>query len=81
MKDYNFTQIVMSKEFEVLEQKLMVEVIRRNQVPPQKASTQNNIDSDDEIIGNYIICKRKCNFTLCLVIFSQTMPDSRIWIQ
>ncbi|XP_072934293.1 leucine-zipper-like transcriptional regulator 1 [Epargyreus clarus] len=51
VKDYNFTQIVMSKEFEVLEQKLMVEVIRRNQVPPQKASTQNNMDCDDEIIG------------------------------
>ncbi|KAJ8712755.1 hypothetical protein PYW08_008059 [Mythimna loreyi] len=52
VKDYNFTPIVMSKEFEEMEQSLMVEVIRRRQQPPPK---QTNAvvqqEYDEEIIG------------------------------
>ena len=52
VKDYNFTPIVMSKEFEEMEQGLMVEVIRRRQQPPPK---QTNAvvqqEYDEEIIG------------------------------
>lgn len=52
VKDYNFTPIVMSRQFEELEQSLMVEVIRRRQQPPPKptnAATPN--DHDEEITG------------------------------
>ncbi|ELT93946.1 hypothetical protein CAPTEDRAFT_218846 [Capitella teleta] len=34
VKDSNYNQIVMSKEFEFLEQPLMVQIIRRKQLPP-----------------------------------------------
>lgn len=36
VKDGNYNQIVMSQEFETLDQKLMVEIIRRKQLPPLK---------------------------------------------
>lgn len=49
VKDYNFTPIVMSPEFEQLEQSLMVEVIRRRQQPSAKQAAPH--DSDDEITG------------------------------
>lgn len=32
-KETSYTQIVMSKEFELLEQPLMVEIVRRRQIP------------------------------------------------
>lgn len=32
-KESSYTQIVMSKEFELLEQPLMVEIVRRRQIP------------------------------------------------
>ncbi|KAJ2940184.1 hypothetical protein O0L34_g11748 [Tuta absoluta] len=53
-KDYNFTPIVMSSEFEEMEQKLMVEIIRRKQQPPNKHpanNTQQQHECDDEIEG------------------------------
>ena len=33
MKESNYTEIVMSSEFETLEQTLMVEIVRRRQMP------------------------------------------------
>ncbi|XP_076453190.1 leucine-zipper-like transcriptional regulator 1 isoform X2 [Babylonia areolata] len=36
VKDSNYSQIVMSREFETLEQPLMVEIIRRKQMPQQR---------------------------------------------
>ncbi|CAH2052382.1 unnamed protein product, partial [Iphiclides podalirius] len=50
VKDYNFTPIVMSKEFEEMEQSLMVEVIRRRQQPPPKQPAAAH-DHDEEIQG------------------------------
>ncbi|KAG6449738.1 leucine-zipper-like transcriptional regulator 1 [Manduca sexta] len=49
VKDYNFTPIVMSSEFERMEQSLMVEVIRRRQQPPAKPPAAN--EQDQEIVG------------------------------
>ncbi|VVC97851.1 unnamed protein product [Leptidea sinapis] len=49
-KDYNFTPIVMSTEFEQMEQKLMVEVIRRRQQPSCKQPAVNH-DCEEEITG------------------------------
>ncbi|XP_045503347.1 leucine-zipper-like transcriptional regulator 1 homolog [Colias croceus] len=51
VKEYNFTPIVMSAEFERMEQQLMVEVIRRRQQPPSKNPATAQHDVDDEIIG------------------------------
>ncbi|XP_049699012.1 leucine-zipper-like transcriptional regulator 1 isoform X1 [Helicoverpa armigera] len=51
VKDYNFTPIVMSKEFEEMEQSLMVEVIRRRQQPPPKPNATTQNEYDEEIIG------------------------------
>ncbi|CAB3245758.1 unnamed protein product [Arctia plantaginis] len=52
VKDYNFTPIVMSREFEEMEKSLMVEVIRRRQQPPPKqASAAAQHECDEEIIG------------------------------
>lgn len=47
IKDSNFNQIIMSKEFETLDQNLMVEIIRRHQVPQryQNDSTASLNDS------------------------------------
>ncbi|XP_050668397.1 leucine-zipper-like transcriptional regulator 1 homolog isoform X2 [Leptidea sinapis] len=50
VKDYNFTPIVMSTEFEQMEQKLMVEVIRRRQQPSCKQPAVNH-DCEEEITG------------------------------
>lgn len=36
VKDSNYNQIVMSQEFETLDQPLMVEIIRKKQLPPNK---------------------------------------------
>ncbi|XP_047524556.1 leucine-zipper-like transcriptional regulator 1 homolog isoform X1 [Pieris napi] len=51
VKDYNFTPIVMSAEFEQMEQQLMVEVIRRRQQPPPKQPAAAQHDAEEEIIG------------------------------
>ncbi|XP_026333761.1 leucine-zipper-like transcriptional regulator 1 [Hyposmocoma kahamanoa] len=51
VKDYNFTPIVMSAEFEAMEQSLMVQVIRRRQQPPAKQPPALHHDCDEEIIG------------------------------
>ncbi|XP_064620345.1 leucine-zipper-like transcriptional regulator 1 isoform X2 [Lineus longissimus] len=44
VKESNYNQIVMSKEFETLEQTLMVEVIRRKQLPPVRILPEPKID-------------------------------------
>ncbi|CAH2233958.1 jg21439 [Pararge aegeria aegeria] len=49
VKDYNFTAIVMSPEFEQMEQKLMVEVIRRRHQPHHKLPP--NHDQEEEVLG------------------------------
>ncbi|RVE40027.1 hypothetical protein evm_015323, partial [Chilo suppressalis] len=55
VKDYNFTPIVMSKEFEQMEQCLMVEVIRRRQAPPNKLPPAPPHECDEHIIGIIIL--------------------------
>lgn len=44
-RETSYTQIVMSKEFELLEQPLMVEIVRRRQIPkchvPQEPMFEN----------------------------------------
>ncbi|XP_052738734.1 leucine-zipper-like transcriptional regulator 1 homolog isoform X2 [Bicyclus anynana] len=49
VKDYNFTAIVMSPAFEEMEQKLMVEVIRRRHQPHHKLAP--NHDQEEEVQG------------------------------
>ncbi|XP_063541493.1 leucine-zipper-like transcriptional regulator 1 [Cydia strobilella] len=49
VKDYNFTQIVMSPEFETMEKSLMVEMIRRRHRPQGKPPAPQ--ESDEDIIG------------------------------
>ncbi|KAJ0173190.1 hypothetical protein K1T71_011366 [Dendrolimus kikuchii] len=52
VKDYNFTPIVMSAEFENMDQCLMVEIIRRRQQPvPKATTTQPHHECDEEIVG------------------------------
>lgn len=52
VKDYNFTPIVMSKEFEEMDQGLMVEIIRRRQQPQSKqANGAAQQEYEEEIIG------------------------------
>lgn len=52
VKDYNFTPIVMSHEFELMDKSLMVEVIRRRQQPSSKqVNTTSQQDYDEEITG------------------------------
>ena len=48
MKDYNFTAIVMSSEFEQMDQRLMVEVIRRRHQPTNKMPAN---EQEEEVIG------------------------------
>ncbi|XP_063220243.1 leucine-zipper-like transcriptional regulator 1 isoform X2 [Bacillus rossius redtenbacheri] len=44
VKETNYNDIVMSKEFETLEQPLMVEIIRRRQMPQSRAHTEPKFD-------------------------------------
>ncbi|XP_028169005.1 leucine-zipper-like transcriptional regulator 1 [Ostrinia furnacalis] len=50
VKDYNFTPIVMSAEFEQMDQSLMVELIRRRQQPSKQPPAPYN-DYEEEING------------------------------
>ncbi|XP_021921772.1 leucine-zipper-like transcriptional regulator 1 isoform X2 [Zootermopsis nevadensis] len=61
VKETNYNQIVMSKEFETLEQPLMVEIIRRQQMPqirslpePQFDSTGTTLEQDMEAFLNSV---------------------------
>lgn len=45
VKETNYNQIVMSKEFETLEQPLMVEIIRRQQMPQIRSLPEPQFDS------------------------------------
>jgi hypothetical protein len=53
IKDTSYNKIVMSKEFETLDQPLMVEIIRRRQAP-QLRSLQEGVTQEQvhEIISN-----------------------------
>ncbi|XP_045539032.1 leucine-zipper-like transcriptional regulator 1 isoform X1 [Papilio machaon] len=60
IKDYNFTPIVMSKEFEQMERNLMVEIIRRRQQPlPLKPP---NIDAADDALAGTTLEQDLCMF-------------------
>lgn len=48
VKDYNFTAIVMSSEFEQMDQRLMVEVIRRRHQPTNKMPAN---EQEEEVVG------------------------------
>ena len=45
MKDQNYKQIVMSREFETIDQPLMVEIIRRKQLPPVRPPSEAQLDN------------------------------------
>lgn len=45
VKDTNYNQIVMSQEFETLDRKLMVEIIRRKQAPQTKVCNDPHFDT------------------------------------
>ena len=49
VKDSNYNQIVMSKEFESLEQPLIVEIIRRKQIMPQPKHIFKKIDTGTDL--------------------------------
>jgi hypothetical protein len=51
VKETNYNQIVMSKEFETLEQPLMVEIIRRQQ--QQTPQSRSQVEPQFESIGMY----------------------------
>ena len=51
MKESNYNQIVMSQEFETIDQPLMVEIIRRRQMPQVRMLAEPHIDN---ICGNNI---------------------------
>ncbi|XP_014218455.1 leucine-zipper-like transcriptional regulator 1 [Copidosoma floridanum] len=74
VRDSNYNQIIMSKEFEVLEQRLMVEIIRRKQDQPKKNSLKQydlrtevgtTLEQDMEMFLNSI-GKEFCDITLML---------------
>lgn len=50
VKDINYNKIVMSKEFETIAQPLMVEIIRRRQVPAVRSLMEPQFDT----VGNFI---------------------------
>lgn len=45
VKESNYNQIVMSQEFETLERSLMVEIIRRKQLPQSKGNNEKHFDA------------------------------------
>ncbi|XP_046453722.1 leucine-zipper-like transcriptional regulator 1 [Daphnia pulex] len=72
VKESNYNAIVMSNEFETLDQPLMVEIIRRRQVPhvrvpvePQFDNTGTNLEQDMEMFVRSI-GKDFCDVTLVL---------------
>ena len=44
VKESNWNQIVMSKDFESLDQPLMVQIIRRKELPPVKYFLEPHVD-------------------------------------
>ncbi len=54
VKESNWNQIVMSKDFETLEQPLMVQIIRRRELPPVKSLLEprqwDNINSASRLL-------------------------------
>jgi len=72
VKESNYNAIVMSKEFETLDQPLMVEIIRRRQIPhvrnvvePQFDGTGTNLEQDMELFLRSI-GREFCDVTLVL---------------
>jgi hypothetical protein len=56
VKETNYNQIVMSKEFETLEQPLMVEIIRRQQqqTPQSRSQVEPQFESTGEFCSLFI---------------------------
>ncbi len=52
MKETNWNQIVMSKDFETLDQPLMVQIIRRRELPPVKSLLEPHCD---DINSKYLL--------------------------
>jgi leucine-zipper-like transcriptional regulator 1 len=72
VKESNYNAIVMSKEFETLDQPLMVEIIRRRQMPhvrmvvePQFDNSGTNLEQDMELFLRSV-GKEFCDVTLVL---------------
>ncbi|XP_022656642.1 leucine-zipper-like transcriptional regulator 1 [Varroa jacobsoni] len=51
VKECNYNQIVMSKEFETISQPLMVEIIRRRQAPPHRGPMISGGVSGNSLVG------------------------------
>ncbi|XP_070571982.1 leucine-zipper-like transcriptional regulator 1 [Ptychodera flava] len=75
VKESNYNDIVMSREFESLAQPLMVEIIRRRQLPPTKpppephvdaVKTTNSLEQDTEVFLKGSLGKEFCDITLML---------------
>ncbi|XP_006811985.1 leucine-zipper-like transcriptional regulator 1 [Saccoglossus kowalevskii] len=75
VKESNYNDIVMSKEFESLVQPLMVEIIRRRQLPPTKpppephidaVKTTNSLEQDMEVFLKGSGDREFCDITLVL---------------
>lgn len=48
VKESNYNKIVMSREFETLEQPLMVEIIRRKQMPPSRSLSEPHPENNQD---------------------------------
>jgi len=51
VRESNFNQIVMSKDFELLDKNLMVEIIRRRQAPHIKRLQESTADAAGKHLG------------------------------
>lgn len=54
VKEINYNQIVMSKEFETLDQPLMVEIIRKRQMPQRSVFPRQCDPSTGEVFQNFL---------------------------
>ncbi|KAG1650537.1 Leucine-zipper-like transcriptional regulator 1 [Nymphon striatum] len=70
VKESNYNQIVMSNEFESLDQRLMVEIVRRRQMPTLRPLMELTFDASgttlEQDMENLLKCKEFCDITLVL---------------
>lgn len=69
VKENNYNLIVMSQEFETLDQPLMVEIIRRRQMPQARTFTKYEYESVTGMYLSQCVCMFTCTFTECFFFF------------
>lgn len=62
VKEHNYNQIIMSKDFEMLEKALMVEVIRRQRMPHIRTLLEPQFDN----CGKFLFSTPACNLLINL---------------